>query len=441
MKKPKLPFLMMKSQFVGLGILGLMILVGQIVFRWYKNQREFQPIKIEIVDVNENKIIELSKFNPNELSVEEWRKLGFTEGQVKTILNYKDLVGGVFVSKEQLAKCYAISEEKFAQLSPYILLPEKKEKAQNQQYSREKKSLNIVGKFNPDHYSKSDWQNLGFSEKQAEAILKYKNYLGGSFQSKEKFKECFVISEENYSQLSPYLILPEKVENIKSKSAENQKEKIKYSYFDPNDFTLQDWQKIGFSEKQAQVIINYKERNLKGKFRTLEDIEKCFVISSEKFEEMKPWIRIKKEEVGSKEEKSQREEVKNPKTDFSKIDLNQINYNQLVEFGFDEKGARSFLGFRKRLGGFVEKNQVLETYNLDKNLAKNLIEIAFLENQNISKYDLKNAPEDFLKNHPYFRKHADRIIFYRITFSSDKEILKKINATSEEVAKMKLYLK
>lgn len=441
MKKPRLPLQMMRPQFVGLGILGLMILVGQIIFRWYKNQREFQPIKIEIVEVNENKIIELSKFNPNNLSAEEWRNLGFTEGQVRTILNYKDLVGGAFVSKEQLAKCYAISEEKFAQLSPYILLPEKKEKAQNQQYSREKKSLNIAGKFNPDHYSKSDWQNLGFSEKQAEAILKYKNYLGGSFQSKEKFKECFVISEENYRQLSPYLILPEKVENIKPKSVENQKEKIKYSYFDPNDFTLQDWQKIGFSEKQAQVIINYKERNLKGKFRTLEDIEKCFVISSEKFEEMKPWIRIKKEEVGSKEEKSQREEGKNPKTDFSKIDLNQINYNQLVEFGFDEKGARSFLGFRKRLGGFMEKNQVLETYNLDKNLAKNLIEIAFLENQNISKYDLKNAPEDFLKNHPYFRKHADKIIFYRITFSSDKEILKKINATSEEVAKMKLYLK
>ena len=48
---------------------------------------------------------------------------------------------------------------------------------------------NVSRKFNPDLYSESDWQNMGFSEKQAAAIVKYKNYLGGSFVSKEKFKE------------------------------------------------------------------------------------------------------------------------------------------------------------------------------------------------------------------------------------------------------------
>jgi hypothetical protein len=51
-------------------------------------------------------------------------KLGFSEKQVKTILKYKNIVGGNFESKEQLKKCYAISEEKFAQIESYILLPE-----------------------------------------------------------------------------------------------------------------------------------------------------------------------------------------------------------------------------------------------------------------------------------------------------------------------------
>ena len=48
---------------------------------------------------------------------------------------------------------------------------------------------------------------------------------------------------------------------------------------------------------------------------------------------------------------------------------------------------------------------------------------------------------DFLKNHPYFRRYGDKIIFFRITYPEEKEIFKKIKATPEEVAKMKLYLK
>ena len=35
------------------------------------------------------------------------------------------------------------------------------------------------------------------------------------------------------------------------------------------------------AKKQAQVIVNYRDRNLKGNFKSLDDIEKCFVISAE----------------------------------------------------------------------------------------------------------------------------------------------------------------
>lgn len=435
MKFSKLAFQMRRNQFIGLGILGVLILIFQLGFSWWKEKNQGQSIEIEQVD-NSFKNIELEMFNPNDLEAEDWRKLGFTERQVQTILKYKEVVGGAFVSKEQLAKCYAISEEKFVELSPYIDLPER---AKNKVFENdfEKKEIKIFGKFNPDIYTAEDWEKVGFSAKQAAAIVKYKNYLGGSFGSKEKFRECFVISEENYRKLAPYLLFPE--QSPQEKLAQKQeKSRVQYTLFDPNELDLLGWQKLGFSEKQAQVILNYKERNLKGKFRNLEQIEQCFVISSEKFAEMKPWIRIESKEV---EVKSQGGEVKNQKTDFSKIDLNTIDYKQLLEFGFDEKGARSFLGFRKKLGGFVHKNQVLETYNLDKELARKLIATAFLDGQKVTKHTLKTAPEDFLKNHPYFRKYGEKIIFYRITFSLDKEIFEKIKATPDEVAKMKMYLR
>ena len=432
--KARLPFQMKRKQFIGLGILGLIILLVHLGIYYLKNQKEEKPVLVEFVGKTEQQNVVLSEFNPNNLSAEEWQKLGFSERQVKTILKYKDVVGGRFISKEQLAKCYAISPEKFAELEPFILLPKAKNEFQKNTFR--KRELNISGKFNPDFYTEKDWMKLGYSEKQAVAIIKYKNYLGGSFRSKEKFKECFIISDEDYLRLAPYLILPEKEEKKESLVSN----KIKYNYFDPNVLDLEGWKNLGFSEKQAQVIINYKERNLRGYFKNLEDIQKCFVISADKFLELKPWIKIKEQE-----QKSITEELSKPKeihkTDFSKIDVNQITFKQLVEFGFDEKSAASFLGFRKKLGGFVDKKQILETYNISQDLAKNLIEITNMDASKIQKYLLKDAPEDFLKNHPYFRRYGDKIIFFRITYPEEKEIFKKIKATPEEVAKMKLYLK
>ena len=432
--KARLPFQMKRNQFIGLGILGLIILLVHLGIYYLKNQKEEKPVLVEIVDKTEQQNVVLSEFNPNDLSAEEWQELGFSERQVKTILKYKDIVGGKFISKEQLAKCYAISPEKFAELEPFILLPKVKNEFQKNTFR--KRELNISGKFNPDFYTEKDWVKLGYSEKQAVAIIKYKNYLGGSFRSKEKFKECFIISDEDYLRLAPYLILPEKEEKKESLVSN----KIKYNYFDPNVLDLEGWKNLGFSEKQAQVIINYKERNLRGYFKNLEDIQKCFVISADKFLELKPWIKIKEQE-----QKSITEELSKPKeihkTDFSKIDVNQITFKQLVEFGFDEKSAASFLGFRKKLGGFVDKKQILETYNISQDLAKKLIEITNMDASKIQKYSLKDAPEDFLKNHPYFRRYGDKIIFFRITYPEEKEIFKKIKATPEEVAKMKLYLK
>lgn len=434
MKFPKLPFQMRKSQFIGLGILALLILVFQLAFSWLKKEQKEKPVLVEFVEENTQKL-NLSEFNPNDLSAEGWQKLGFSEKQVKTILNYKDLVGGEFLSKKQLSECYVISHEKFAELEPYILLPQTHQKTREHQYfgGFEKKELKIFGKFNPDNYSATDWEKMGFSEKQSAAIIKYKNYLGGSFRSKEKFRECFVISPENYQKLAPYLLLPEKEPENQQKSYD-EKPKIQYSYFDPNSLDLEGWKKIGFSEKQAQVIVNYRDRNLKGSFKSLEDIQKCFVISEEKFQEMKPWMKL---------QVKQNQEVKKVenKTDFSKVDLNSISFKQLTEFGFDEKGAASFIGFRKKLGGFVNENQVLETYNLDKELAKKLISEAQLDNSKIQKYNLLDAPDEFLKSHPYFRKYGEKIIFYRVSFPNEKEIFKKIKASPEEISKMKLYLK
>ncbi len=438
----KLPFQIRKRQLLSLSIFGILIIISQIAFSIYKKNQHYEKPKITFITPKVEEII-LSEFNPNDLDEKQWKNLGFTEKQIKTILKYKEIVGGNFKSKEQFKKCYAVSEVKYEQLKDYILLPESNSDFKNNKFEfkpYEKRKLNIPGKFNPDSYSQKDWENLGFSEKQSSAILKYKSYLGGSFISKEKLKECFMINDEQFAQMSPYLILPNKTpENLASKfEKKKEKEVVKISnYFDPNILNYQQWQALGFSEKQANVIVNYRDKNLRGSFKSLEDVEKCFVISKEKFEEMKPWIKLSIPEKGKQvEEKT----VATEKTDFAKIDLNKITFKQLQEFGFTEKDSAGILAFRKKLGGFINKNQLLETYEIDRALGEKLIYVAKLDNSNVAKYTLANAPEDWLKKHPYFKFSADRIMFYRITHPEDKKIWKFLKLKPEYEEKMKLYI-
>ncbi|OCA79457.1 hypothetical protein BBH99_05975 [Chryseobacterium contaminans] len=379
----------------------------------------------------------LADFDPNVLTPERWQKLGFSEKQASIILKYKEIVGGTFTSKEQLKKCYAISDEKFEEIKPFILLPEFSAKDNSKRFnSFEKKEIIVTGKFNPDLKTVHDWIKMGFSEKQAEAILKYKSYLGGSFISKEKFRECFIISPENYNKLVPYLLLPAKTPESFKMSATQYSEKIKVKYynFDPNRLDAEGWKALGFSEKQAQTIVNYRDKNLRGSFKNIDDIQKCFVISSEKFQEMKSFIKLNPETI-------KKEDIQQEKTDFSKTDLNTITFKQLIEFGLDEKSAGSMIGFRKKLRGFVIKQQILDTYDIDKELVQKLISIAPLDASNVPKYSLVEAPEDWLKDHPYFKYSADKIIFYRTTYPDDKKILKFLKLKPEYEERMKLYLK
>lgn len=434
--------MMKKNYYQKIAFLGMLLLI-LFAFKKYSNKNETQFPEVKFISESFSTEI-LTDFDPNILDENQWKKLGFTDKQVATILNYKKVVGGKFISKEQFKKCFAVSEEKFAQLQEYILLPENNKEAKNNHFkSFENKSLTISRKFNPDQLSQNDWEKMGFSEKQAAAILKYKNFLGGSFVSKEKFRECFIINEENYKQLAPYLILPSKTpENFSSYVEKSKpfKTKMQQISFDPNILDIEGWKALGFTEKQANVIVNYRDRNLKGSFKTLEDIQNCFVISAEKFAEMKPYIRLNAATMAKKAD-PKKAEFKHEKTDFSKTDMNSITFKQLLEFGLDEKSAGSMIGFRKKLGGFMTKEQILETYNIDKELVQKLLNIAPLDNSKIERYTLVDAPEEWLKNHPYFKYSADKIIYFRISNPDDKKIWKFLKTKPEYEARMRLYLK
>lgn len=300
-----------QSQRIAVSVLICSLLLIEIgIWQIDKNQKpsEHLPVPAEItdlqvqIDASESSpkrfyvsgSQKLQKFDPNQLNEKEWMNLGFSAKQAAVILKYKKSLGGSFSSKQEISRCFVISQDKFEELSPYILLSEFSSGNSNLNnyvnHNSSKKKINYR-KFNPNDYSEKDWIAVGFSEKQALTILKYKRSLGGEFTSLEQIENCFVISEEKFREMKPYMILSvkEPAPEIEKTSVTQHPKSIKLEKFNPNEYSREQWMELGFTEKQVNTIINYK-RSLGGKFKDGATLKKCYSISEEKFAEIEPYL-------------------------------------------------------------------------------------------------------------------------------------------------------
>lgn len=298
-----------KSQRMGIfALLGLIVSIEITSFfidksQDYHPQSEIPPELLQLqnqVD-QQTSTPSLQKFNPNALSSEGWKELGFSEKQVVTILKYKNTLGGNFSTKEEIRNCFVISEAKFSELEPYIEIAYVSQNSRDNahssrnsyenSYKKDKPKIHY-SKFNPNEYSEVDWQRIGFSEKQAQSILKYKRSLGGKFTSLEQIRASYVINEEKFQEMKPYILIP-KEEILKSETFPKEeipaKAERKLEKFNPNDLSREQWIDLGFTEKQVNTILNYK-RSLGGKFQNAEILRKCYSISEDKFQELEPFL-------------------------------------------------------------------------------------------------------------------------------------------------------
>ncbi|MBO7617185.1 MAG: helix-hairpin-helix domain-containing protein [Bacteroidales bacterium] len=157
-------------------------------------------------------------FNPNTITEEEWRQIGLTDRQVRNIMNYK-AKGGKFYSKNDLGKLYTISEEDFAQLEPFIVLPEvqrnKKTKSTEQSGVStgsttakpvEKKAIPIVDINTVDSTTLVELPLIGGF--MASRILEFRDKLGG-FVDLEQLRDVKGMDEARFAAIKPYINLGE----------------------------------------------------------------------------------------------------------------------------------------------------------------------------------------------------------------------------------------
>jgi len=63
-----------------------------------------------------------------------------------------------------------------------------------------------------------------------------------------------------------------------------------YFYFDPNKIGVEEWERLGFTEKQAQSIELYKQKG--GKFYRAQDLMRLYVLDEDHYYKLKPFVRI-----------------------------------------------------------------------------------------------------------------------------------------------------
>lgn len=241
------------------------------------------------------------------------------------------------------------------------------------------------------------------------------------------------LSEEDLAVLEDWKEQAQTKAAPASKNTTVQKFHRPASKFNPNHYSVADWQKLGLSKKQADIIRKFSAYGL----RSNADLQKIYVLPSELFELIKDSTFFEQEISESLSKKPTKVVVR--------IDLNTASRAQLIALpGIGEYLADRILERRKALGGFVSLNQLKEIKYLDQEKIGVFSEFVLVDTTKISPINLNEATFQQLKSHPYINSNlANNLVkmreqkkgFYRI-----EEIQESALIDSELFQKIKPYI-
>ena len=157
--------------------------------------------------------------------------------------------------------------------------------------------------------------------------------------------------------------------------------------FNPNTVSAEDLVRLGFSERQAQSILNYRAKG--GRYRRPSDFAKSYVVADSVFARLEPYIDI-------------------PRIDINKAD--SAAFETLP--GIGPYFASKMVSYRESLGGYSHPEQLLEIYHFDREKYEGLKDLITCSKP--VPYPIWTLPEADLARHPYLSKaEAHSLVLYR----------------------------
>lgn len=246
--------------------------------------------------------------------------------------------------------------------------------------------------------------------------------------------------------------------------------------FDPNTVSLEELVRLGFSPKQAQVILNYRQAG--AVFRGKSDFARCYTVSPEKYAELEPYIiisesyryrsqsrpekhninfqtkdsasnrRVEPKEhstesaIGSGRAQGRNDRNKTPVL----VELNGADSATLVAIrGIGPLTAERIIRYREALGGFVSVEQLQEIQGMTERNYLMIRQQIFVDSSEIQKIDINFASPKRMQGHPYLPpKILNKILKYRQLkggWSSTEELIEQHILPAELAVKLAPYLR
>lgn len=218
--------------------------------------------------------------------------------------------------------------------------------------------------------------------------------------------------------------------------------KLKPFAFDPNTLPVDGWMRMGYSEKQANALDNYRKKG--GVFRKKEDLKKIFFISDNDYAQLEKYIEIHRENIPQETKNSTFQKFERPEN-AKKIELNSADTSDLKQLrGIGSGYAKRIVKYREQLGGFCRSEQLLEIYGFSQELYEKVAPNIIIDPENVRKINLNTATLDQLKRHPYLDYYqAKAIVKYREVgnrFTVVSDLLKVNLIYDDTFEKLKPYL-
>ena len=234
------------------------------------------------------------KFNPNNLPVADWMRLGLSKKQALAIHKY-EAAGGSFRKPADVKRMYTVSDELYAELEPWIEIPQAPadRKPPSDLYASVNrgqtsgsdklwsgKSNKPYKKWEPpvmelNSATADDLQKLrGIGAVLSARIVKWRDTRGG-FQSIDQLLDVYGIKPEVLEQNRKYLTIipvePKKI-NINTCTAEELQQHCHIRW------------------KVVNAIIAYRGHH--GDFKTLEGLRGCKLVTGEIFSKIAPLLTL-----------------------------------------------------------------------------------------------------------------------------------------------------
>lgn len=210
----------------------------------------------------------LFDFDPNKVSKKELKELGFSDKQSTTLINYRQS-GGVFKEESDLLKIYGIYEEQYNILKPFIAIAENKDEKTKENIKTEKFVVEI------NTATVDDLTKLtGIGESYAQRIIKYRELLGGYYESKQLL-EVYGLDSARFNGFSASISIDTSAIIKIDLNKANYKDLIRHPYL---------------TKYHTEALLKYKE--IMGNFSRIEQIPENNLLTKEEFVKVRTYLKV-----------------------------------------------------------------------------------------------------------------------------------------------------